>query len=283
MNSEDRLSETLTGRRIVIAVDRRADELAAALARHGAEVERAPALCMLPHVDDPELLERTRDLIADPPQLLVVTTGVGLRGWFEAASEAGLDGPLRAALAGARILARGPKARGALVQAGLRADWIADSETAAEIAEHLAGEDLSGCRAAVQHHGSGADGLDEVLVGLGADVVSLTIYRWGPPRDPDAVRRSTVRAGRGLIDAVVFTSAPGAACWLETAEQEGALPGIVEHAGTGRLVLAVVGPVTAGPFVERGLPVLAPERNRLGALVREVVSHFERVPAAGSA
>ena len=35
----------------------------------------------------------------------------------------------------------------------------------------------------MQHHGSGADGLDEAFEAAGADVVSLTIYRWGPPPD----------------------------------------------------------------------------------------------------
>lgn len=282
MSSPDRLSEALAGRRIVLAVDRRADELAAALARHGAQVARAPALSMVPHVDDPELLARTRDLIAAPPQLLVVTTGVGLRGWFEAAAEAGLDGPLRTALADARILARGPKARGALVQAGLRADWVADSETAAEIAAHLAGSDLAGTRAAVQHHGSGADGLDEVLAGLGAEVVSLTIYRWGPPRDPEAVRRSVRAAAAGEVDTVVFTAAPAAECWLRTAEEEGALPGIAARAASGALVLAAVGPVTAGPIHERSLPSLVPERSRLGALVKEIVAHWSAAAGTGA-
>ena len=36
-----------------------------------------------------------------------------------------------------RLVARGPKARGALQAAGLRADWVAESETSAEIADFL--------------------------------------------------------------------------------------------------------------------------------------------------
>lgn len=269
-----RLSAALEGCTVVIAVDRRSGELTAALERHGAVVRQAPALSIVPHIDDDALLSRTRELIADPPDIVVATTGVGFRGWVEAADEAGLADDLHAALAGARIVARGPKARGAIQQAGLAADWVAESETAAELGEYLLAEGVDGRRIAVQHHGSGADGLDELFQGSGADVVSLTIYRWGPPPDPAAVTRSVAAAAAGEVDAVLFTSAPGASEWLAAAEREDALDGIRRHAERGRLVLAAVGPVTAGPLIDVGLPPLLAERGRLGSLVRGVVTHF---------
>jgi len=270
-----RLSSALAGRRLVLALDRRADELAAALARHGAEIRHAPAMSMIPHIDDPLLLARTAELMARPPQLLVATTGVGMRGWFEAAEAAGIAPALRSALAGTRVPARGPKARGAAQQVGLDVDWVAADGTSAEIIDHLAGSDLHGVRAAVQHHGSGADGLDEALEGAGAEVTALTVYRWGPPRDPAAVHRSVLDAAAGEVDAVLFTAAPGTANWLAAAEGAGALPGIVEHARTGELLMAAVGPLTAAPLEERGIPALMPARSRMGALVRAVVQHYD--------
>src|SRR5690606_19808079 len=110
---------------------------------------------------------------------------------------------------------------------------------------------------------------------------SLTIYRWGPPRDPEAVRRSVREAAAGTVDTVVFTAAPAAECWLRFAEEEGALPGIAAHAASGALVLAAVGPVTAGPIRAQGLPALTPERNRLGALVKTILAHY--VPGSEAA
>ena len=269
-----RLSDALAERHIVIAVDRRSQELNTALQRHGATVTRAPALRNIPHIDDAALLARTRELIAAPPHLMVVTTGIGFRGWFEAATAAGLDEQLHAALAGAHLLARGPKARGAIQQAGLVAHWVAESELSAEIAEHLRTRDLTGRRIAVQHHGAGADGLDELLEEAGADVVSLTVYRWGPPEDPEAVRRSIRAATAGQVDAVVFTAAPGAARWLQFAAEQHALDSLREQTRQGRLLFAGVGPVTAAPLQEQGLEVLTPTRFRLGALVRTLVQHF---------
>ncbi len=46
---------------------------------------------------------------------------------------AGCAEELLEVLRGARIIARGPKAQAAVHGAGLTADWVADSETAAEI------------------------------------------------------------------------------------------------------------------------------------------------------
>lgn len=273
MSTAPQLSNALDGRTVVIAVDRRAEELATALARHGASIEHAPALSTQNLLEDGTLLERTRELISEPPQIVVVLTGIGFRGWFEAADAAGLGEDLRAALAEAQIVARGAKAHGAVRQVGLSTAWVASSETAAEVGEHLLVGRVGSRRIAVQHHGTGADGLDELLHREGAQVISLSTYRAAPPPDPAALQRAVRRTAAGEIDAVVLTAAPGAAAWLEEAERLGVLEGIRDQAVSGRLVLACVGAATAGPVQARGLPVLLPERARLGSLVRVLVQH----------
>jgi len=237
-------------------------------------VRHAPALTIVPHIDDEQLIARTRDLIADPPDVVVATTGVGFRAWVDAAEEAGLAEGLLAAVGGAQIVARGPKARGAIQQAGLAADWVAESETSAELGEFLVAEGVAGRRIAVQHHGSGSDGLDELFRAAGAEVVSLTVYRWGPPDEPETVRRSAQAAASGELDAVLFTSAPGAAEWLAAARRAEVLPALRARTASGRLLLAAVGPITAIPLEEEGLRPLVPDRGRLGFLVRAVVTHY---------
>ena len=257
------LSAALEGCTIVIAVDRRSTELSAALERHGAQVRPAPALTIVPHIDDEALIARTRELIADPPEIVVASTGVGFRGWMEAADEAGLLDDLHAALGRAQIVARGPKARGAIQQAGLTADWVAESETSTELGEYLLAEGVAGRRIAVQHHVSGADGLDELFEAHGAEVVSLTVYRWGPPPDEAVVRRSVAATAAGEVDAVLFTSAPGAAEWLAAARREDVLDDIIRLSRSGRVLMAAVGPITAGPLERLGLAPLHAERGRL--------------------
>lgn len=276
-----RLSSALDGCTVVIAVDRRAGELTAALERHGAAVRQAPALTIIPHIDDEALLHATRELIASPPDVVVATTGVGFRGWMEAAHEAGLADELGHAFSGAQIVARGPKARGAVQQAGFDVDWVAESETARELGEYLLAEGVADKRIAVQHHGSGSDGLDELFRERGADVVSLTVYRWGPPADPLVVRQSVLATAAGEVDAVLFTSAPGASEWLAEAQRAGVLDEIRERADRDRLLMAAVGPITVQPLHDVGIPALVAERGRLGSLVRGVVAHFGGGEAPG--
>lgn len=259
---------------MLLPVDRRSGELSAALERHGARVRVAPALTIVPHVDDEELIAQTRALVDDPPDIVVATTGVGFRAWMETADEAGLHDALGPVLDAARIVARGPKARGAIQQAGFEADWVAESETSAELRDFLVAEGIDGLHVAVQHHGSGADGLDEAFEAAGARVTSLTIYRWGPPPDPEAVAVSTQQVARGEIDAVLFTSAPAAREWILAAERADALDGVTSRAAREQVLVAAVGPITAGPLIEAGISPLIPDRGRLGALVRAVVTYY---------
>src|SRR6201997_1373268 len=112
-------SDPLAGVTIGVAAGRRSEEILALLERRGATGVHAPAIRIIPLVDDVELRRVTRVLIEQPPDVVVVTTGIGFRGWIEAAHGWDVADDLIAALSSTRILARGPKARGAVRQAGL--------------------------------------------------------------------------------------------------------------------------------------------------------------------
>jgi len=259
---------------IVITADRRKRELAGALERRGATVKHAPALSTISHLDDAQLMVETRALLVKPPHVIVATTGIGFRAWVEAADAAGIADELLTVMRGARLIARGPKARGAIQAAGLEADWVAESETAAELREYLLAEGVAGKRIAVQHHGNGSDGLDEAFTAAGADVQSLLVYGWGPPGDEEAHRTWIEAAANGQCDAVLFTSAPGAQAWCDSVAERGLTAPIAEASANGTLLLAAVGPITARPLIDAGFTTSFPDRWRLGALVREVVKHY---------
>jgi uroporphyrinogen-III synthase len=260
---------------VLITADRRADQLTSLFQRNGASVRRAPVLTNLPNVDDPALIAGTRALVADPPDIVVANTGIGLRGWIEAADAAGLGVALTTALRRTRIVARGAKARGAVQAAGLDTAWVAQSETTAEIIERLLAEGVAGRRVAVQHHGTGSDGLDEALRDAGADVVSLVVYQLGPAPDPCAVAASVRSAAAGEVDVVCFTSAPAVAAWLAAARAQGVHDEVVAALRAGRLVANCVGPVAAAPLRVLGVEPVVPDRSRLGAMVRALVDHYD--------
>nr|BFE76600.1 hypothetical protein GCM10020092_099010 [Actinoplanes digitatis] len=104
---------SLSGYTIGVTSDRRRDELAALLESRGARVVIAPALRIVPIADDAVLRAATRACLETPPDIVLVNTGIGMRGWLEAAEGWGLAEPLRAVLSRAYLVARGPKARAA--------------------------------------------------------------------------------------------------------------------------------------------------------------------------
>ncbi len=264
----------LSGCRVLVTARRRADELAGALEQRGAEVRHVPTLSTVVPGDDTALVTRTKELLAHPPDVLVVTSGLGFELWLAAVRLAGLTEDLLTTLSAARLVARGPKARAALLGAGLVADWVAEADTAAEVADFLVAEGLDGARAAVVHHGGGDTGMDGALSAAGASVVPLEVYRWGPPDDPAAVRVAAKDLAQGCYDAVVFTSAPGALAWLGALTEVGGTDAVRERVQSGELLLAAVGAVTAEPLAFAGLIARTPVRPRLGALVRLVISEL---------
>jgi uroporphyrinogen-III synthase len=269
----------LAGYTVAVTAARRREELGALLDRRGARVVYAPAIRIVPLADDDDLVAATRAVLAAPVDLVIATTGVGFRGWLEAADAWHL--PLVEHLKSARVMARGPKARGAIRSGGLVDAWSPESESSAEVLSHLlsgAEGPLRGRRIAVQLHG---DPLLDLVAGLresGAEVLTVPVYRWVPPEDVAPVRRLVEAAVGGTIDAITFTSAPAAASLLTVADDLGRRDELVT-ALSSRVLAVAVGPVTAGPLTAVGVPTCQPERARLGALAREVVARLpERDP-----
>ncbi len=261
----------LAGFTVGITAARRADELAALVQRRGAAVLRAPALRIVPLPDDTELLAATRALVADPPDLAVATTGIGFRGWIEAAEGWGLGDQLIGVLGKAQVLARGPKAKGAIRAAGLREEWSPASESSAEVLEWLLEQGVDGRRIAVQLHGAPLRGFVESLVAAGAEVVEVPVYRWLPPLDPAPLDRLLEACCAGALDAVTFTSAPAVLSLLGRAAERGLTEQLL-HALRRDVLAVCVGPVTAAPLEELDVPSVWPERMRLGALVQTLTA-----------
>ena len=165
----------------------------------------------------------------------------------------------------------GPKARGALQAAGLKADWVAESETSAEIADFLLAEGVDHQRIAVQRHGAGDDGLNHRLTGGGASVMDLEVYRWGPPPDPDLLRETTEDLANGGYDAVLFTSAPSAAAWLTELQRLDGTDDALALNASGRLLSPRSDRSPRNRCRSPGSRSWCPERWRMGALVRLVI------------
>ncbi|GAA2600147.1 uroporphyrinogen-III synthase [Streptomyces axinellae] len=275
----------LAGFTVAVTAARRAEELGALLERRGAEVLQAPALRIIPLADDVQLRAATKEVLTQPPDIAVATTGIGFRGWIEAADGWGEGEALRAALATGELLARGPKACGAIRAAGLREAWSPESESSSEVLERLlARDDLAGRRIAVQLHGEPLKDFIEALRQAGADVVPVPVYRWTGPADPAPLDRLIEAVLNGTVDALTFTSALATAGLYARAEENGRGEALT-RALRERTQVACVGPVTAAPLLARDIPAFWPDRFRIGALVRGLCDSLPAaaptLPAAG--
>lgn len=274
----------LGGFTVGVTAARRADELGALLERRGAGVQYGPALRIVPLSDDRQLLDAIRSVIDAPPDVVVATTGIGFRGWLDAAEAWGLTEPLLDALRQATFFARGPKAAGAVRAAGLREEWSPPSESSSELLTYLLERGVAGQRVAVQLHGEPLPDFCSALTCADADVLTVPVYRWTGPADPaplDALIDATITRS---LDAVTFTSAPAAAGLLSRADALGRLDALTEALRSDVLAMCV-GPVTAGPLQDRDIPVVWPARARIGALVRRLAEELPTrrppLPVAG--
>ncbi len=259
----------LAGFTVGVTAARRADELSALLERKGATVVHGPAIRIVPLPDDTDLRQATSDLLGQQVDFVVVTTAIGFRGWVEAAEGWGMGEDLLAVLGKARVFARGPKAKGAVRAAGLVESWSPASESNSEVLEHLLAIGVSGRRVVVQQHGEPLPDFVSALRAAGAEVVEISVYRWTSPADLAPLDRLIDAVLAGGVDAMTFTSAPAAASVLATARRMERYDALLE-ALRGPVLCVCVGSITAGPLVAVGIPVVQPERSRIGALARTV-------------
>jgi uroporphyrinogen-III synthase len=274
----------LAGFTVAVTADRRRDELATVLEHHGARVVLAPALRIVPMADDARLRAATTALLERPADVVVANTGIGMRGWLDAAEGWGLGDALRATLAQSYLVARSPKARSALRAVGLIEAWTTDTDSTAEVLNHLVPANprvrgtsrkrpLSGRRIAVQLHAEPQEEFCGALAAAGADVVEVPVYRWAPPIDPTPLQRLVDLITNRLVDAVTFTSAPAVASLLRAAGSD--VDDVLLALRTDVLA-GCVGPITAEPLRRQGVPVLAPERAALNALADALVAELPR-------
>jgi len=263
----------LEGFRIAVTSDRRSEDLVDAFRRRGADVLHAPAVRIAPIDEDDILVADTRAVIDGRPDVVIVTTAYGFRRWIEGADAAGLGEELGAVLDAARIIVRGPKARGAVRAAGHDDEGIAEDERTASTVTLALEAGVEGRRVAVQLHGH--EDVEQLarLRAAGATVLTVAPYRWVRPTDESRLGRLIQAVAAREVDVVTFTSAPAVDGLVSAAAQLG-MDGVLVEAMRCGVTAAAVGPVTAAPLHDLGITPIVPERFRMGALIRTVVEHL---------
>ena len=258
----------LEGFVVGITADRRWEEQAELLRRRGATIVHGPCMDTLYLADDDDLRRATVDVIERPPDVVVVTTGIGVRAWLETAESWGMGPALMSALGHARILARGPKAAGVVIAAGLAVWAKSETEQMDDVLAKLLADGVDGRRVALQEFGMEGPEFIAALETAGATVVRVPVYRWRYPADTRPALTLVDSALGGRVDAITFTSAPAVRnLFMIAAEQQAA--DNLRHAFNHGLIAACVGPVCAQAARDEGIDVpVEPKVGRLGLLVR---------------
>lgn len=266
--------EGFRGWTVAVTADRRAEEQIELLGRQGATIIHAPVIRTMPLGPDAGLRALTSELIADPPDVLIAMTGIGVRGWFATCDAWGLSPDLRTALASRTyIVARGPKAASAIANEGLQTGWRAPEATSTEVLRYLESLPLDGSRVAVQLAGAPDPDFSHALRARGARVVELPVYEWVLPGASAATMRFVDALVNGEVDAVTFTCAHAVTNLLSLA---GDRQSAVLERLRSSVVTGCVGPVTEAAALRAGATqVVTAAPARLGAMVRALGRHFE--------
>lgn len=265
----------LLGFTVAVTADRRSAEQIELFTRRGARVLHGPTMATQ-YLDDEVALRRATDeVLAQPPDVVIATTGIGLRAWFEAAQAWGMADSLLGVLRSARLVARGVKAAAVARQWGLEVALQPESERLVDAVALLLVDGVAGLRIVVQEHGAPTEGAAADLRAAGAEVVPVPVYRWRLPDDPAPALRLVDAVLAGEVDAVTFTSAPAVTNLFTLADLHDRGDRLRTAFNTRGVIAGCVGSVCADAALDEGVrdPVF-PDVGRLGLLVRAVADEL---------
>lgn len=263
----------LDGRVIALAETRQLEELAAMLAKEGANPLRVPMVGIL-DLEDPALVEMwLRDLVAGRFAYVAFMTGEGVRRLLAVADRAGFRDEVVSALGKVKTATRGPKPAVALKEIGLKPTITADAPTTAGLVAALTREPLAGAAVGVQLHGQDdSPALTEPLTAAGATVRVVKPYRYAPAADADKVADLIREMAAGKVDVLVITSSPQVQRLAEVADERGLSDELKR--GLDAVCTAAVGPIAADALQRHGARVdIVPEQ---GFVMKNLVQYIKR-------
>ena len=258
-----------------VTADRKAAEQLSMLERCGAQCVLGPVMRRRSGRDDDELLRVTQELVTNPPDYVVLTTGAGLTDWFDLADSGEMLPELHEAISEAKVVVRGRKVHGAAVTLGLDVAWVAPNGQFDELIRHLTRRGIQRKKIAVQFDGNPSPESLIKLRGLGADIVQVHPYEWSEPENRSASERLVRLVAESSVDAVTFTSRAAVHNFMAVAESLDVTREVVD-AFNSKVMPACIGPTCADATHQHGIErSTMPDHARLGSLVRMLAHHFD--------
>ena len=255
------------GARVVLLESRMAAETAAIVRRLGGDPVSAPSLSEVDVDADEAVLSFIDRLSATREPVVVFLTGAAVTRLFAAADRLGREAALLEGLAGAAIVARGPKPAGALARHGLSTSrTVPEPFTTTDVIDTLDAMPVEGRNVTVVHYGERNEPIVSRLEARGAQVRELMLYEWRLPADVAPLSQAIDALIAGDIPVLAFTSQVQVRHLLQVAG-----PGRCQAllaALNATVLVGAVGPTCAAACSAAGIrDVVAPEHPKLAPLL----------------
>lgn len=261
------------GIRVLSLESRRAVEASKLIRTYGGEPLTAPAMREIPMSSDGPVIEFAEALINGAFDLVIFTTGVGVRTLIKTVAEH-MDGEkFLAALRRVKIAARGPKSSAALRELNVPITVISPEpftwRALVQAMEEKFGSGLSGMNIAVQEYGTSNPELLTALAEKSVSITRVMVYQWALPEDVQPLREAVIALAHGHVDVVLFMNAGQVAHLFLMAERMGYTEALYE--GFRSTVVGSIGPsTTEGLSTYRLTPDFEPSQSKMGFLIKEI-------------
>ena len=301
MEERTMATASFQGLRVLSLESRRSVEVAKLIRTYGGEPLTAPAMREIPLDSNQPILEFAEMLMRGAFDLVIFTTGVGVRSLVKIVSEHFDREQFLAALRSVKIAARGPKSSAALRELNIPVAVVAPEpftwRSLMAALEAKLGGSLHGMNIAVQEYGTSNPELLTALAERSISITRLLVYQWAFPEDVQPLREAVIALAHGHIDVVLFMNAGQVAHLFLMAEQMGYTEALYE--GFRSTIIGSIGPsTTEGLTLYNLTPDYEPTQSKMGFLIHELAQnavsllekkrssadlHITAVPAGSSA
>lgn len=264
---------TFRGLNVLALESRRAREIAKLITNLGGMAIVAPSVREVPLESNKEALEFARQLAAGKVDIVIFTTGVGVKALVSAVESVCSPEQLSGHLNDAVIVARGPKPTAALRELGVRVSLLVPEPSTwrdllAVLDQNRDTFPLAGRRVALQEYGVTNPELTAGLEERGAILTTVNVYQWALPEDLSPLQKAVESIIRGEIHVLLVASSVQIRHLFQVAEDLDKQ--VALHEALADVVITSIGPLTSEELRGRGLNVdIECTRPKMGFLVQE--------------
>ncbi len=265
----------LMNKTIAVTGGRKGEEMRALIEKQGGKALIRPAQGTV-FTNEEHVVHSLREIIENPPDMLIYTTGMGEKRMTELAELAGLEKEYDHLLRSIPIAVRGTKTLQHFKQKGITPQTVADRGTMNQLENALTIENQS---VVLQMHGENVPGFIESLEAANNVVTTIYPYEHTPPEQA-VLQQLIEEIENGQLDAVAFTSAIQVRYFFEYVDRVKKRERILSSL-TETILLVAVGEVTEEHLKDQGIEyVLTPTTPRMGAMVMEMAKYYRNLASS---